>query len=73
MALLVTKNYKPAYSYLVKHLISIMVLETRRGAALACRREIAYPSPPAYNRRLMPPNLVFFGCDLSGKTTQSAR
>ena len=29
MTLLVTKNYKFAYSYLVKHLIFIMVLETR--------------------------------------------
>lgn len=73
MTLLVTKNHKPAYSYLVKHLISIMVLETRCSSALACRTEIAYPSHPAYNRQLMPPNLVFIGCDLGGKTTQSAR
>ena len=53
MTLLVTKSYKPAYSYLVKHLIFIMVLETRCSSALDCRREIAYPSPPADNRRLM--------------------
>ena len=72
-ALLVTKNYKSAYSYLVKHLISIMVSETRCSGALACRGEIAYPSPPAYHRQLMPPNLVFIGCGLGGKTTQSAR
>ena len=54
MALLVTKNYKPAYSYLVKHMISIMVLETQCSSVLVCRREIAYPSTPAYNRQLMP-------------------
>ena len=53
MTLLVTKSYKPAYSYLVKHLIFIMVLETRCSSALDCRREIAYPSSPTDNRRLM--------------------
>lgn len=73
VALSVTKNYKPAYSSFVKHLISIMVLETRCGCALACRREIAYSSPPAYNRQLMPPIIVFIWCDLGGKATQSAR
>ena len=72
MALLVTKNYKPAYSYLVKHMISITVLETQCSSVLACRREIAYPSTPAYNRQLMPPNLLFFGCGLGCKTTQPA-
>ena len=70
MILRVTKNYKPVYSYLVKHLISIMVLETQCSSALACRIEIAYPSSPACSRQLMPPNSVFIGCGLSGKTTQ---